>query len=325
MYTKAYGYRSGINESMVAHLKEIVDYAAQYVKPGDNVLDIGYNDGTLLDHWTEHKVNRCGVDPIGWPVRNGAVLKRDFFRYHGTHYRVITSIAMFYDLNDPVRFAQDVARSLEDDGVWILEVGYSGAIIKGGLWDSCCHEHVAYYGLWQICEVAKRAGMILADFSFNATNGKSLQCVLTKKPGIAFVGDGETEERLSPIIAEEQRWDWSDLGDMIRLSAKNVRKAVGERRCYVLGASTKGNMLLSQAWLNHKIIECAVERNEAKVGRVTPGTNIPIVGEDYLRENPPQVLLCLPYHFKEGLLKRYADLREKGVKFLFPLPDIEEL
>lgn len=316
MYTKAYGYRSGINESMVSHLKDIVDYAAQFVKPGDLVLDIGYNDGTLLSHWEKYGVNRAGVDPIGWPTRNGAVLKREFFKYHGVHYKVITSIAMLYDLDDPVRFATDVRRSLDDDGVWILEVGYSGSIIKGGLWDGICHEHKCYYGLSQIAEIAKRAGLIITAYSFNKTNGGSLQCTLAKQG---------TEANHHLLAHEESHWDWTDLADMIRLAAKNVRKAIGERRCYVLGASTKGNMLLSQAWLNHKVIECAIERNEAKVGRVTPGTNIIIRPEAYLYENPPQVLLCLPYHFKDGLLSRYADLREKGVKFLFPLPDIEEV
>lgn len=310
MYRDGYGYKSGVNETMRRHLAGIVKYASQFVKVRDWVLDIGYNDGTLLKAWGFHPVQRYGVDPLGLIVDDAEVIEAKFFAYDSDRpkFKVITSIAMFYDLADPVGFAEDVRKSLTDDGVWILEVQYAGAIQRG-LWDGICHEHLAYYGLRQLAEVAYRAGLHIKECSFNEANGGSVRVTLA-------------HGQQSALIPEEN-WDWSDLQSMIELSAKNVRKAVSGYRTYVLGASTKGNTLLHMAWLDRDSIECAVERNPEKVGRRTPGTNIPIVGEEALETRPPQLLLVLPYHFREGILARYAHLRERGTRFLFPLPEVE--
>lgn len=311
MYRDGYGYKSGVNETMRRHLAGIVKYASQFVKVGDWVLDIGYNDGTLLKAWGFHPVQRYGVDPLGLIVDDAEVIEAKFFAYDSDRpkFKVITSIAMFYDLADPVGFAEDVRKSLTDDGVWILEVQYAGAI-QHGLWDGICHEHLTYYGLRQLGEIARRAGLRIFDYSFNEANGGSVRVTLKPADGLS-------------CILPYEKWDWSDLQSMIELSAKNVRKTVDGWRTYVLGASTKGNTLLHMAWLDRDSIECAVERNPEKIGRLTPGSKIPIVGEEILRERPPQLLLVLPYHFKESILDRYSYLKGSGTRFLFPLPDVE--
>lgn len=310
LYKDGYGYKSGINESMVRHLKELVDQAALCALPNCNVLDIGSNDGTLLKAWEPYGVNRYGMDPIGSEV-DGCTIIRDFFKPHGRKYKVITSIAMFYDLADPVKFAQDIAESLAEGGVWIVEVGYAGAV-RDGSWDTICHEHLTYFGVRQLADIAHRAGLNVQHVSFNSANGGSVRFVI-----------GHGPECELPI---EPEWDWRTLGEHIKESCRNIRRAVlSHGKVYCLGASTKGNVLLQSASLTHLMIDAAIERNPDKIGRRTPGTNIPIMSEAWANENPPDAFLVLPYHFKDSILQRYQNFRDKGVKFIFPLPELEVL
>lgn len=316
MYRDGYGYKSGINESMVAHLRDIVTRGSLFLKGNDSVLDIGCNDGTLLKLWESYGVNRFGYDPIGEDVP-GATIVRDYFKPHDRKYRVITSIAMLYDLPDPVAFAKAIYDCLEDDGAWILEVGYAGAI-QDGCWDGICHEHLTYFGLKQITAIADRTGFNVSNATLNSVNGGSLQCVLKKRLFPSGVG--------ASSLSHENLWDWRGLQLSIAGSCKVIRDEVafyGHSGTYVLGASTKGNMLLQTCGLDHNFIEAAIERNPDKVGRMTPGSNILIRSEGWMHDHPPKVLLVLPYHFREALLHRYADLREAGVKFIFPLPTLE--
>jgi len=315
MYRAGYGYKSGLNEMMVRHLHGIVSDLVAQVAPGDSVLDIGCNDGTLLRHWMALApgVKCFGIDPIGEAV-DGAEVTADYFRVHDRRYKVITSIAMFYDLPDPVTFAKDVAACLQDDGVWAVEVGYAGTL-HDGLWDGVCHEHLEYYGLHQIIRIAHEAGMVVASYRFTPTNGGSLLVMLRKGRPVPLAADA---------LAHERAWDWTRFADRVHASAGEIERAVAAfDDVYVLGASTKGNTLLQTCGFTAHDIACAVERNPDKVGRFTPGSCIPIVTEDDAREDPPDAFLVLPYHFKTGILRREAALRESGVKFIFPLPEVE--
>ncbi len=314
MYRAGYGYKSGINENMVRHLHAIVADLVCHVQPGDSVLDIGCNDGTLLRHWmTLAPGIRCfGIDPIGEPI-DGATVTRDYFRAHDARYKVITSIAMFYDLPDPVGFARDVAACLDDDGVWALEVGYAGAV-HDGLWDGVCHEHLEYYGLRQIVTIAQNAGLAVISHRFTPANGGSLVVVL---------GKGRPEPYAADVIGRERQWDWSRLSHRVHCSADAITAAIyAFARVDVLGASTKGNTLLQVCGLTSRKIGRAVERNGDKVGRFTPGSRIPIVSEAACRADPPDALLVLPYHFKAGIMARESALRAAGTRFIFPLPEV---
>lgn len=311
MYRDGYGYKSGINESMVRHLQGIVAVAAKYTEPGDSILDIGCNDGTLLKAWAGYGVKRFGVDPIGQEV-DGCAIRKSYFKYHFRQYKIITSIAMFYDVPKPLAFARNIAKSLASGGVWILEVGYAGAI-QGGYWDGICHEHLAYYGIRQIDILAKTIGLNILDYQLNPTNGGSLFCV---------IGRGNRAD-IDTVIDTERAWNWERLPDEIATSCRRIRESVKGRRIHVMGASTKGNTLLQMCGFTATDIEAAIERNPDKIGRVTPGSNIPIHDEIWARDHPPEAMLVLPYHFRDGILARYADMRMRGVKFIFPLPTVE--
>lgn len=330
MYTPDYGYKSGTNETMRRHLDDIAQkcrdmyehdsYSHRYIHSQTSVLDIGCNDGTLLERFKQHGFqDLTGYDPTADDVA-GATIVKDYFHATGKKYDIITSIAMFYDLEDPVAFAKDIAISLADDGVWIVEVQYAGAI-QEGKWDQIIHEHLEYYGLKQIVRIASIVGLRVVEFSFNDTNGGCLQCVL-KHRGQHTLPYSDPHLVL-PVIQAEDRWEWTDLDQLINLSAKNIRHMINGRRIHVLGASSKGNTLLQKIWASGETIEAAIERNPDKIGRRTPGTNIPIRDEEWSWDNKPQAFLVLPYHFRESILDRYKRFHDEGVQFIFPLPNVE--
>lgn len=316
MYRAGYGYRSSINETMVRHLAGLLDRVEKYVPQGGAVLDIGCNDGTLLRGWGRQRpdVERFGIDPVAEEV-GGAHITRGYFKPDGRQYDVITSFAMFYDLPDPMAFAKDVAASLKPGGIWALEVGYVGAL-RGGLWDGVCHEHLEYYGLDDIYRIARAAGLTIQASELTSANGGSLFVTLSKK--VRFLDPAQHN-----MLRHERDMGWSHFSETIRRSIDAIRAAVKGKRTYVLGASTKGNTLLQACGFTSSDVEACMERNPDKVGRFTPGSQIPIISEEDARRDPPEQFLVLPYHFKDGILTRETELRSRGVKFIFPLPRVE--
>lgn len=309
MYTEKYGYLSGVNETMVAHLNDLVDtVAARYnVGPEDNVLDIASNDGTLLRAWEKHNVMRYGCDPIGAPVKDAHVVRK-YFDDGWKNLKVITSVAVLYDLDDPKKFANDVATALTDDGVWVVEVQYAGEIFEGK-WDQICHEHLCYYGLSQLMHLGSYAGLYFDRAELNESNGGSIRAYFTKSPNNSL-------HRGAFMVNEEAQWDSSALGAQIALSAKEIATAVRKYdRVVVLGASTKGNVIMQVAGLTSDDIVAAVDRNPTKHGRVLPGSGIAINREGF--EWDADAYLVLPYHFRSSVMKRQGPGR-----YIFPLPNV---
>jgi hypothetical protein len=266
-------------------------------------MDIGCNDGTLLKSWGRFKVWRYGFDPVGEDVEGCQVIK-DYFKPTANRHKVITSLSMFYDLQDPIGFAKDIKSCLHPHGVWLLEVGYAGTVLDGK-WDGICHEHLHYYGLTQIADIAERAGLKIKRHWFNDTNGGSI---------LVMLGHEGTDPYLQDTIAKERAWDWSGLGAMIAESIANIRAAVGRyKTVHALGASTKGNSLLQACGL---VLEAAIDRNPDKEGRSIAGT--PIKSEEWGKANKPDAYLVLPYHFRESLKARHPD-----DTLIFPLPTVE--
>jgi SAM-dependent methyltransferase len=312
-----YGYRSGQNKSMVSHLRDVVNIAKRYVAldTSSAVLDIGSNDGTLLGHYPDW-LRRVGIDPtiskFSKYYKPGIEQTADYFspdKVNGK-FNVITALSMLYDLEDPMKFVKDVASVLSHDGVVIFEQGYVLGMIDNNSYDTICHEHVEYYGVKQIKWMADRAGLVINHIETNGVNGGSFLVVLSK-------GGVECAE-VAEYIAREDGIDFSAFIDFIEghkdaLVAVLKRLRAAGKKVVGYGASTKGNTLLQVCGIDATLLPCIVEVNEEKIGRVTPGTNIPIVAEceaDYY--------LVLPWHFRDNILSR-----EKDKKFIFPLPEIE--
>jgi len=341
LYEYEYGYRSGISNTMRSHLKsyqeEILSIAT--VKDGDTIVDIGSNDSTMLQYYS-NVLTRIGVDPTGEQFKEfyGEVellptyfTNENFTRKYGDKKcKIVSSISMFYDLPDPVQFAKDIYSILEEHGIWTCEQSYMPTMLKKNSIDTICHEHLEYYSLMQVKEIADRANFKIIDVKFNDCNGGSFRVYFAKRESSHFL---ENVELITTIVNEEKDLgllnndvfvkfmkdcdeEVKKLRDFIDIANQNGKKV------YVYGASTKGNCLLQYADLGEKDMKYAVERNPKKIGKMTC-TGIEIISEETMRENPPDYMLVLPWHFKEEIIAREKDFLEGGGQFLFPFPTFE--
>lgn len=344
MYGLNYGYRSGLNPSMVKHLQSKVNRILGLVKPdaADIVLDIGSNDGTLLSAYPADGMTLVGIDPTGEKFKQyyppHVRLITDFFsaktfREHwgGRRAKVVTSIAMFYDLEEPLDFMRQIHEILADDGIWVFEQSYMPTMLKQNSFDTVCHEHLEYYHLKPIKWMTDRAGFKIVDIDLNPANGGSFEITVAKKGNAALQ---EASGKIEGILAAEARAGLNTLQPYLDfrhrindcceqlvgfISAVNAdgKKLVG------YGASTKGNVILQYCRLTADQIPCIAEVNRDKFGCFTPGTLIPIVSEADAKALKPDYMLVLPWHFKEGIIERERDYLAAGGKLVMPLPTLE--
>lgn len=342
MYGNNYGYRSGLNQSMIRHLEAKVRRLQTLVQlhRGDVVLDIGSNDATLLKAYQVAGIERVGIDPVGAKFKQfyaaDIQLVPDFFTQNNFEKassrkaRIVTSIAMFYDLDDPVEFARQIAAILADNGIWHFEQSYMPSMLRTNSYDTICHEHLEYYSITVVKTVLEAAGLQVLDVQMNAVNGGSFAVTASKK-GSRHRADSpminwllEQEKRMGletprPFRDFEERVfrHREDLRRLVRTLVQDGKKIVG------YGASTKGNVLLQFCGLGPDEIPAIADVNPDKFGCVTPGTHIPIVSEAEARAFEPDFFLVLPWHFKGGILEREREFLEKGGKMIFPFPEIE--
>jgi hypothetical protein len=343
MYGANYGYRSGLNQSMVEHLTSKVAYLERFVGLGygDVVLDIGSNDGTTLKAYGTAGIHRVGIDPTGEKFRQyyspETRLVPEFFSadaYRAAESRparIVTSIAMLYDLDSPVEFARQVAAVLAPDGIWHFEQSYLPTMLRMNSYDTICHEHLEYYSLAVIEKILERADLQVVDVVTNAVNGGSFAVTATHRanksirPNRAVIDWLLRQEDRMGLDSPKPYRDFEervfrhreDLVRLIRALNADGKKVLG------YGASTKGNVTLQFCGLTPDDIPAVAEVNPDKFGCVTPGTHIPIVSEAEAKAMAPDYLLVLPWHFKDGILRREKEFLRQGGKFIFPFPEIE--
>jgi NDP-4-keto-2,6-dideoxyhexose 3-C-methyltransferase len=343
LYVDGYGYRSGTNELMRTNLRSITAGVESviHLQAGDTVLDIGCNDGTLLDSYQVKGLEKVGFEPISSIARiardKGIAVINDFFsgwRYleerPGRKPRAVTSIAMFYDLEEPQEFAKDVAGLLADDGVWVIELSYLPTMLEKVSFDTVCHEHLEYYTLRQIEWMAERAGLTVNRVEFNDVNGGSIRVFLCLRGHEWHETHGETveavrrKEKALKLDSDEPYRKFRDASKRIGQELQDLlRKLKAEgKKVYVYGASTKGNTLLQFCGIDHSLIGKAADRNPEKWGRHTLGTNIPIISEEQARADKPDYFLVLPWHFFSGFVTREAEFLARGGKFILPVPRV---
>jgi len=342
LYTPGYGYRSGINNTMKNHLKSIVEKVCATVslQEGDIVLDIGSNDGTLLGFYPPSGIKKIGIDPLAGyfsqfyqddieSVSSYFTANIYFNATQGEKAKVITSIAMFYDLEDPMQFVGDIKKTLHEEGIWILEQSYLPMMLNRVAFDTICHEHLEYYSLKQLKFLMNENDLQILDVELNEINGGSFCVWVSHKNGYY----SPKEEKLNGFIAYEKSLRLDTLApyeEFKRKSFEVKRKLVGfleqektrGKRIYVYGASTKGNTILQFCGIGKNLIIAAADRNPKKFGRRTPGTGIPIISENEARRGNPDYFLVLPWHFKDEFLHREENFLRKGGHLIFPLPDL---
>jgi GDP-D-mannose dehydratase len=342
LYGHEYGYRSGISNTMRTHLKAYQEEVLSKVtlSEGDCVVDIGSNDSTTLQYYLP-TLKRIGVDPTGNQFREyyGDVeLVPTYFTYdnfvqvYGTSIRpkVVSSISMFYDLPDPVQFARDIHQILDDDGIWTCEQSYIITMLRRNSIDTICHEHLEYYSLTAVKQIADMANFKIIDIKFNECNGGSFRIYFAKRTSTKYE---EATELVNKILTDESDFKIKDP-ELYRTFISNCNQEVlklnqflqasneNNQKTYIYGASTKGNCLLQYANITENQIKYAVERNLNKVGKMT-STGIGIIAEETMRANPPKYLLVLPWHFREEIIQREDQYLENGGQLIFPFPRFE--
>ena len=341
MYGANYGYRSGLNQSMVRHLGETVAaIVAKYPpSPGALVLDIGSNDGTTLS-FMPTGTHRVGMDPTivkyGKFYQPGIQKIPDFFsaktfREHFGEQKaeIITSIAMFYDLDDPLAFVRDIASVLAPEGVWYFEQSYLLTMLTQNAYDTICHEHLEYYTLRQIQWMMQRCGLRVIDVRLNDVNGGSFSVTVchegaSHQPNAAAIAEVEAGERAAKLDDLEPYHEFAARVAAHRDALVALIANVRSRGQTVLGygASTKGNVILQYCGFTTDDIPAIAEVNPDKFGAFTPGTHIPIISEADAHARKPDYLLVMPWHFRENLIGREAAYLQTGGKMIFPLPEI---
>lgn len=342
MYGDNYGYRSGLNMSMVNHLTRKIKMLEDYVALADDdiVVDIGSNDATSLKAYTK-PCKKVGIDPTGDKFRNyypkDFTLISDFFssevfmsRLCGKKAKIVTAIAMFYDLEDPIKFVMDISAILADDGIWHFEQSYMPSMLRLNSYDTICHEHLEFYSLKVVKDILAKCGLRIIDVAMNAVNGGSF-AVTACKMGAAY---RENTPLIDWLLKQEEDMGldtprpYRDFENRVYNHRKSLvrllENLVGDGKKIIgYGASTKGNVLLQFCGLTQEHVSFIADVNEDKFGCFTPGTHIPIISEKEAKAMKPDYFLVLPWHFKAGILEREREYINNGGKFIFPFPEIE--
>ena len=348
-----YWYKSGTNMSMKIALLDVVESVLahknmkHYLFDEKKVwLDIACNDGTLLSYVDSEAFFRVGIDPIeekyiAEALHHSESIVQDYFTYDAWERAkapkkadVVTSIAMFYDLQDPFTFAQDVEKVLDDDGIWILQLSYTPLMINQLAFDNILGEHYAYHNLSSVQRILATANMKVLNAELNDVNGGSIRIYAVKnKANMNLFGSAPRRDvwamNVQAIFNNEHHYDnlpvWNDFANnvaMLRMKTTDfIDKANREgKSVWGYGASTKGNTLLQHFDLDNTKIEAIAERNPDKWGLCTIGSNIVIKSEQEMREAQPDYVLVLPWHFISEFVEREREYLEKGGAFIVPCP-----
>ena len=348
-----YWYRSGINQTMRTELKGIVDSvtSVQKLNEGDLWLDIACNDGTLLS-FVSDGIKKLGIDPaedsfVAESSKIADDIVQDYFtlenfkksKFKKKKAKVVTCIAMFYDLDEPVDFLKDVSKVMDDDGLFVIQMSYTPLMIKQLAFDNICHEHVYYWGLASMEKLLKKAGLKIVDCQVNDVNGGSFRIYIKKKKSaVTSFATAPYRDVCNVRVESLLKWEkglkldkeaiWLDFFNRIEELKKETvdfikaEKAKGKVICGY-GASTKGNTLLQYFGLDNTLIDAIAERSPYKFGLKTIGTNIPIKSEEEVRAMNPDYMLVLPWHFIAEFVKREDEFLSKGGKFIVPCPTFE--
>ena len=340
MFGKNYGYKSGVNNTMISHLNNLVKELSKKfkIKKKDYVLDIASNDGTLLNSYDQNVI-KVGVDPlikkfnknyknINYKISNFFDFKH-FSKMRLPKFKIITAIAVMYDLPNPNKFIKDINKILDKDGVFIIEVADLYLTMKNNVFDTFCHEHLEYYSYKSLNKLITKNGLKIFDHKYLSINGGSSRYYISKKNSKFKV-----TKNIRKLIEIEKKSKINNFKNLIKFYEsivklkENFKKKIFELKknkfkLHGYGASTKGNVLIQFYNITPSDLDFIAEKNKQKFNCYTPGSKIKIISESKSRKLNPDYYVVFPWHFKKEILKREKIIRKKGTKFIFPLPKFQ--
>jgi len=344
MYGQTYGYRSSLSKLMIDHLHKKFIKINKLIKfkKKSNILDIGSSDSTFLNFFSNEKkeYNCIGIDPsaekylkyynsdvnliVDYFSAKSVLNKIKNLNIKNNKFKLISSFAMFYDIDDPNNFCKDISNLLEKNGIWILEMSYFPMLLSNLTYDQICHEHVTYYTLSVFKKIIEKNGLKIIDFSFNIINGGSIEIICSKKKSNIKTNTFKINKQLEieKLISERDYNKFNLRVDNIKkttnLLLENIK--IAKKKIIGYGAATKGNIVLNHCNISSDKIPLICDENEEKFGRYTPGSNIKIISKKKMRELKPDYLLVLIWSFKSEVIKQEIDYIKKGGKLIFHLP-----
>jgi hypothetical protein len=344
---KQYWYMSGVSKTMITALKDVAQTSERLanLNAEEIVVDIGSNDGTLLKQYETEGITRIGFEPSNlWNICNEKGIKtiNDYFNKKSfkkecgeKKAKVVTSIAMFYDLDDPNSFVSDVKEILSPEGLWVIQMNYLGTMLEQNTFDNISHEHLEYYSLGSLEKLLGRHNLKVKDVEINDVNGGSFRTYIVPADSELEFFEG-AEQRVENLreyekdLGLEDKSIYDKFKERTEKASSDLRNFLTEevskgKKVYILGASTRGLVVLQHAGIDKKLITAAADKSQNKIGRYIVGTGIPIISLEQYREEKPDYTLVLPYQFKKEILAQESDYINNGGKMIFALPKLQIL
>lgn len=327
-------YQSGISQTIRKDLNLIAEDGKREadLRPGNTVVDIGCNDGTLLS-FLDPSLNRVGFEP----ATNLAIVAEKHGRIIPTYFssnrylasfekaKAIFAIAMFYDLEEPAGFCRQVTSCLREDGVFIVQQNYLGLMIQNTAYDNICHEHLTYFSLRTLQDILGRAGLEVYHIELNQINGGSMKTFIAKK------GQRAIQDSVETLLLAEVSQDYAgrkiyrDFSYRVRANARSLNQYLGpleNRKVMIYGAGTRGATLFQFANHYQKTnVMGAVDNNPDKHGRYYLDTGIPIISREEAMKDRPDYFLMLPSHHSEEIIAQEGAVFP-DTRWIVPLPEL---
>jgi len=339
MFGETYEYRTSLSKMMISHIKNKVKYLKKknLIKNNSSVLDIGSNDGTFLNNLNK-SMQLYGIDPTAKKFKhlynkNISVCENFFSKKNienfikkkngkETKFDLITSFAMFYDVNDPNSFCSDIYNLLKENGIWFLELSYFPLMLKNLTYDQICHEHVTYYTLTVFKNIIEKHDLRIVDVAFNEINGGSIEIVCAKKNSKFKIN----KKKISRILKDEIKIkdksyvNFNKRINKVKTLLQMFLNLNSKKKIIGYGASTKGNIVLNHCKVKNNQIKEICDGSLKKISKYTPGSNIKIISKETMRSKKPDYLLVLIWSFRKEVIKQEINFLKKGGKLIFHLP-----
>ncbi len=347
MWGDQYWYKSGINKLIREDLKDIADCAEKIIslREGDLVIDIGCNDGTLFEFYDKEGVEIVGFEPSVNVAKEAAAKKfkiinnffnaEDFKKNFGEKKaKIITAISMFYDLDNPNKFLEDILSILDEDGLFIIQQNYLTTMLEKNAFDNICHEHRAYHSLASLKTLLSKHGLEIFDVKLRDINGGSIRTYVRRKENAKLSPFKGAKKRILQLEDRERKlgldtnrpyFEFASRIENIKYQIlKFIESEKSKGKTFGLcGASTRGNTTLQYFGITPEHVIAAAEANPDKWGKVTIGTRIPIVSIDEMKKINPDYQIVLIWHLYEGLMDKEKNYLNQGGKFILPLPEFK--